>query len=108
MKLRIDGYDVEARQGMTLLELVCALGLDDKSLSRRPLAAKLAGEVFTLNYVPVRPQEDLPDRPSIRRAMAASGGEVKLLRYTDAAGREAYNRTGDLIYSSLTKSLYLA
>jgi len=97
MKLRLDGYEVEAQQGMTLLELLRGLGLDDQSLSARPLAAKLAGEVFTLNYIPVRPQEEQPDRPSIRRAMAASGGDVKLLRYTDAAGREVYNRTGQFV-----------
>ena len=86
MKLHIDGHEITAPQGATLLELIRQLGLDDDSLLQRPLAAKIAGEVFTLNYIPVRKQEDLPDRPSIRRAMAASGGEVKLLRYHDAAG----------------------
>ena len=97
MKLHIDGHEITAPQGATLLELIRQLGLDDDSLLQRPLAAKIAGEVFTLNYIPVRKQEDLPDRPSIRRAMAASGGEVKLLRYHDAAGREAYNRTGQFV-----------
>ena len=106
MELRIDGYHAEAQQGMTLLELLQQLGLDDTSLSCRPLAAKIAGEVFTLNYIPVRPQEEQPDRPSIRRAMAASNGEVKLLRYSDAAGREAYIRTGQFVIYLAMRQLW--
>ena len=106
MKLHIDGHEITAPQGATLLELIRQLGLDDDSLLRRPLAAKIAGEVFTLNYIPVRKQEDLPDRPSIRRAMAASGGEVKLLRYHDAAGREAYNRTGQFVIYLAMRQLW--
>ena len=94
MKLRIDGHEITATQGQRLLDLVRELNLDDQSLLHRPLAAKIAGEVFTLNYIPVRDAEDQTDRPSIRRAMAASNGVVKLLRYPDSAGREAYIRTG--------------
>ena len=97
MKLRIDGLEVVARQGETLLELMRRLHLDDQRLSCRPLVAKIAGEIFTLNYVPVRQQESDPDRPSIRRAMAASGGEIRLLRYGDAPGREAYIRTAQFV-----------
>ena len=97
MKLRIDGLEVVARQGETLLELMRRLHLDDQRLSCRPLVAKIAGEIFTLNYVPVRQQESNPDRPSIRRAMAASGGEIRLLRYGDAPGREAYIRTAQFV-----------
>ena len=93
MKLRIDGHEITARAGQTLLDLVKELGLDDKRLSRRPLAAKLAGEVFTLNYIPVREKDASSERTSMRRAMAASGGEVRLLRYHDGAGKDAYIRT---------------
>ena len=91
MKLMIDGRPIEAKPGQTLLELVQALGLDEKSLRSRPLAAKIAGEVFTLNYIPVRLEGTA--QPSVRRAMAASGGEVRLLRYRDDLGQEAYIRT---------------
>ena len=97
MKLRIDGLEVIAQPGETLLDLLRHLELDDERLSCRPLVAKIAGEVFTLNYIPVRQQESNPDRPSIRRAMAASGGEIRLLRYGDAAGREAYIRTAQFV-----------
>ena len=93
MKLRIDGHEITARAGQTLLDLVKELGLDDKRLSRRPLAAKIAGEVFTLNYIPVREKDASSERSSMRRAMAASGGEVRLLRYHDGAGKDAYIRT---------------
>ena len=93
MKLRIDGHEITARTGQTLLDLVKELGLEDKRLSRRPLAAKIAGEVFTLNYIPVREKDASSERSSMRRAMAASGGEVRLLRYHDGAGKDAYIRT---------------
>ena len=97
MKLRIDGYEIEAKTGQSLLELVKELGLDSEKLSQRPLVAKIAGEVFTLNYIPLREKEFDPDRPSMRRAMAASGGEVRLLRYADVAGKEAYVRTAQFV-----------
>ena len=93
MELIIDGRRIEAKPGQTLLVLVKQLGLDDGSLRLRPLAAKIAGEVFTLNYIPVREKDVNTDRPSMRRAMAASGGEVRLLRYADDLGQEAYIRT---------------
>ena len=97
MKLRIDGHEITAKTGQSLLELIKELGLDSESLTQRPLAAKIAGEVFTLNYIPARKQELDPDRPSMRRAMAASGGEVRLLRYGDDAGKEAYIRTAQFV-----------
>lgn len=92
MKLWIDNNPIVARPGQTLLELVKELHLDSDLLSRRPLAAKIAGEVFNLNYIPVRDGED-SDRVSIRRAMAASQGRITLLRYADPSGRDVYART---------------
>ncbi len=93
MNLKIDGRPIAAVPDSSLLELVNRLGLSGKTLADRPLAAKIAGEVFTLNYVPLRSKDVSADRPSIRRAMAASGGDVRLLRYGDDAGRECYLRT---------------
>lgn len=93
MYLTIDKHPIQALPEQTLLELVTQLGLEGKTLADRPLAAKIAGEVFTLNYIPLREKESAPDRPSIRRAMAASQGEVRLLRYEDAAGKECYIRS---------------
>ena len=97
MKLTFDGHSIETTPGTSLLQLIQQLGLDGRDLSDRPLAAKIAGEVFNLNYIPQREKDILPDRPSIRRAMAASGGEVHLLRYSDPAGREVYARTAQYV-----------
>ena len=97
MKLRINGREAEPKAGQTLLELVTELGLDKKSLSERPLAAKIAGEVFNLNYVPVRVTELCTERPSMRRAMEASGGEIQLLYYDDPCGRDVYARTAQFV-----------
>ncbi len=97
MHLTIDGRPMEAQRGQTLRSLVQALGLDEPALSRRPIAAKLAGEVFTLNYIPIREKEGEGERHSIRQAMAASKGEVRLLRYGDEAGKEVYIRTAHFV-----------
>ena len=106
MKLKIDGREITAKPNRSLLELVRQLDLDTPVLSRRPIAAKLAGEVFTLNYIPVREIDVGADRPSIRRAMAASGGTVRLLRYADAAGKECYIRTAQFVMFLALKQLW--
>ena len=93
MKLTIDGRPVEALPGQSLLDIIRQMGLTAEKLSDDPLVAKIAGEIFTLNYIPVRQKDAQPDRTSIRRAMAASNGVVHLLRYGDPTGRDAYVRT---------------
>ena len=95
MKLTIDGNAVTLQPGQTLLEVVQRLSLDSQHLSERPLAAKIAGEVFTLNYIPLR-EKDMT-RTGTRAAMAASDGNIKLLYYTDAAGKELYTRTAQFV-----------
>ena len=106
MYLTIDGQGILAQPEQSLLTLVNKLGLNEQSLSRKPIAAKLAGEVFTLNYIPVRTKDADPDRPSIRRAMAASGGEVRLLRYGDPAGKECYIRTAQFVIFLALRQLW--
>ena len=54
MQLFIDGREITANCGDSLLDLVKKLELDTADLTTRPLAARIAGEMFTLNYVPVR------------------------------------------------------
>ena len=105
MELRIDGRGIIPNLGQTLLELIRELKLDCDELSCRPLAAKIAGEVFTLNYVPVR-ELDVQERPAIRRAMAASNGEVHLLRFSDEAGREVYTRTAQFVIFLAIRELW--
>ena len=86
MQLTIDHTQGSVREGQTLRELVVEMGLDDSLLSKRPLAAKIGGEVFTLNYAPVRDGQ-------LRTAISSAGGQVGLLRYADPAGKDAYVRT---------------
>ena len=96
MKLLIDGIETTAAPGQSLLDIVQNMGLIKGTLSEDPLAAKIAGRVFTLNYIPVR-HKDVIERESMRKAMAASGGVVRLLRYSDPIGRDAYRRTAQFI-----------
>ena len=105
MDLRIDGYHISPRVGQTLLELIRELKLDTPALSRRPLAAKIAGEIFTLNYIPVR-EQDVQERSTIRRAMEASKGEVRLLTIGDEAGREVYTRTAQFVIFLAIRELW--
>ena len=105
MELRIDGMPIVPKTGQTLLELIRELKLDCGKLSCRPLAAKIAGEVFTLNYIPVR-EADAQERATIRRAMEASNGQVQLLRYGDAAGREVYQRTAQFVIFLAIRQLW--
>ncbi|MBR4290279.1 MAG: nucleoside kinase [Oscillospiraceae bacterium] len=106
MKLYIDNHMIEAKPGQSLRELIAELSLERAELSQRPLAAKIAGEVFTLNYIPVRAKEMAGERQSMRRAMAASGGEVHLLRYADAAGKDVYKRTSQFVMFLALRQLW--
>ena len=106
MKLIIDGIQVTARPDQSLLDIVRELGLIKGRLSTDPLAAKIAGEVFTLNYIPLRQKDAKPERESVRRAMAASDGIVRLLRYDDPTGRDAYTRTAQFILFLALRQLY--
>ena len=106
MYLTIDGHEIDTRTDEKLLDLICRLKLQGNSLADRPLAAKIAGEVFTLNYIPQRSKDTAPDRPSIRRAMAASNGVVHLLRYGDAAGRDCYIRTAQFVIFLALRQLW--
>ena len=93
MELHIDGCKITAMPGQTLLDLIKRLGMDSDALSQKPLAAKIAGEVFNLNYIPVREDTTNCERSSVRRAMQASHGIIELIRYGDPAGKDVYNRT---------------
>ena len=103
MTLWIDGQRTETVAGESVLDAVRRLGLDYPELSRRPLAARIAGETFTLNYVPERIGESLT---SVRRAMEASGGRMTLLRYADPRGRRVYTRTVQFVLFLAIRQLY--
>ena len=106
MYLKMDGKVVLARPGQRLLDMVTELGMAGSSLAERPLAAKLAGEVFTLNYIPLREKDVQAEHPFIRRAMMASGGEVKLLRYQDPLGKECYIRSVQFVIFLAIRQLW--
>lgn len=97
MKLTIDGRSVVAQPGQSLLHILKSMDMTGSTLSDMPIAAKIAGEVFNLNYIPVREKDPTRERPSIRRAMAASNGVIQLLRFSDPAGRDVYNRTAQFV-----------
>ncbi len=108
MQISIDGRTIEAAPGDRLLDLVQRLGLDTDSLNTRPLAADIAGEVFTLNYVPLRgiENDDAPSTQRMRRAIANSGGKVRLIRYGEARGRSVYERSMLFVFFLAMRELF--
>ena len=106
VKLVIDDISVIPEVGESLLDMIKRMGLDDTRLSKRPIAAKIAGEVFNLNYIPVRESDIQDDRTSIRQAMAASNGIIRLLRYDDPAGKDVYARTAQFLLFLAIYQLY--
>ncbi len=97
MQLYINDIEYTPKPGQSLYDIVKELGLIKGKLSEDPIAAKIAGRVFTLNYIPQRVKDVTPERTSVRKAVAASGGVVRLLTYNDPAGRETYMRTAQFI-----------
>ena len=62
MKLLIDDVAVVPKPGESLLDIIERMDMDDPKLSNRPIAAKIAGEVFNLNYIPLRKKDIVEDR----------------------------------------------
>ena len=106
MKLKINGCLVSYEPGDSLLKIIQNNGLDSDDITTKPIAAKIAGEVFNLNYIPVRLNSDVTDRPSIRRAMAASNGEISLVSFTDPVGKEVYARTVQFVLFLSLRNLW--
>ncbi len=97
MKLTIDGRPITVEADQSLFDMVKSMGLITGNLATDPIAAKIAGRVFTLNYIPQRQKDMAPERGSIRKAIAACDGNVHLLRYSDPTGRDAYTRTAQFV-----------
>lgn len=108
MQIHINGIPAEVSPGESLLDVVRRLGLDTASLKTRPIAADIAGEVFTLNYIPIREKEqgDNPTTFRMRKAIRKGGGEVKLIRYEESRGRAIYERTIIYIFFLAMRELY--
>ena len=88
MNITIEGRTCELTAGTTILEYIKALGLDSSSLSEKPLAAQLSGEVFNLGYCPKR------------------GCELRLLRFSDEEGRKVYERTLQFVLIMAVRKLF--
>ncbi len=107
MQLIIDGIPTEVNAGERLLDIVRRLGLDSTDLKTRPLAANIAGETFTLNYVPLREEQaSANQRVMLRRSMRAANGTVSLLRYDSARGNRVYERTMLFVFLLAMRELY--
>lgn len=107
MQFTIDGITTDVQPGESLLTVVRRLGLDSADLRTRPLAANIAGETFTLNYVPLREEQGgANQRVTLRRAIQAANGVISLLRYDSARGNRVYERTMLFVFLLAMRELY--
>lgn len=88
MKLTLDGRACEIERGESILDAVKRLDMDNVSLAKRPLAAKIGGEVFSLRYTPFRDVD------------------IKLIRYNEDMGRRVYERTLQFVLISAVRRLF--
>lgn len=88
MRLIVDGAPCDIEQGQSILDAVIRLGLDELPLEKRPLAAQIGGEIFSLNYLPYRDVD------------------IRLLRYGDEEGRRVYERTLQFICIASINKLF--
>jgi uridine kinase len=73
------------------------MGLVTGKLSTDPIAAKIGGDIFTLNYIPLREKDVRADSERVREALANTDGIIRLIRYTDPQGQEVYARTAQFV-----------
>ena len=105
MQMRLNGINVTASSGQSLLDLIRQSGLDSDRLSSRPIAAKMSGEIFNLNYIPARDAAETA-QISLRRAVQASNGIVELIYYSDPTGRDVYVRTVQFVLFLAIRQLW--
>lgn len=90
MELNINGITVQSECGDTLLMLIQRAGFDQQDMRHKPLAAQIGGEIFNLNYDPVRLLEG---KVCVRSAVENAQGNIKLLTIESDQGRRVYERT---------------
>lgn len=88
MKVTADSMQCEIKHGESLLDAVKRLELDMISLSSRPLAAQIGGEVFSLRYTPFKDVN------------------IHLLNYKEESGRRVYERTLQFIFIAAVRRLF--
>ncbi len=108
MQITIAGVSAEANAGESLLDIVRRLGLDTDSLATRPLAADIAGEVFTLNYIPLRvaDQGATPTTFRTRKAIRIGGDCIRLIHYDEPRGKSIYERTMLFVFFLAMRELF--
>ena len=104
MQLFLDGQPVEAHAGESLLTLCKRLSLCSKPLSELPLAARMAGETFSLNFIPLRADGAGNEAP--RRAVRLCKGQISLLRYGGDRGFRVYERSLLFLYICAVRRVF--
>lgn len=97
MELFFDGRKITAKNNQSLYDMAKELGFFSGNLKTDPIAAKIAGAIFDLNFIPLLETERPLVRKSLTKALNASNGKVKLIRYSDPIGQKIYTRTAQFV-----------
>lgn len=101
LQLQINGLPIETAPGQSLLDAINALCLNSDNFPEKPIAAKISGELFSLQAKP-----DLIDSGTMKKALDASSGEVQLIYYNDPVGKDVYTRTAQFVLFLALHSLW--
>ena len=88
MKMTVEKVPCEMELGQSILEKAKELGLVGEELSRRPLAARIGGEIFNLSYTPMHE------------------ADIDLLYYDDEEGVRVYERTLQFVLIMCMRKLF--
>lgn len=112
MELNFEGRKITTKPNQTLYEMANELGFFSGNLATDPIAAKIAGAIFDLNFIPDLNPAPLAQnkrpliRKSLNKALASSGGNVKFIRYSDPIGQKIYTRTAQFVIFLALKELW--
>lgn len=100
MDIYINNMKVQVNPGESLLNLIRNSGLDSPSLLNRPIAARIGGETFNLNYIPMR--KDCEQRSAMREGK----GVIDLIRYDSPRGKRLYERSMLMVFFLACKNIF--
>ncbi len=100
MEIYINDIKITANVGESVLDLIRRNGMDDPRLSKRPIAARIGGETFNLNYIPMR--TDCEQRSAIREG----NGSIELIRYDSPRGKRLYERSMLMVFFLACRNVF--
>jgi len=97
---KINNKLITAQKNETLIEIIRRIGMDSDSLNDRPIAARIGGETFNLNYIPRK--EDC----TLRKAVISGNGVIDLITYQSPRGKRLYERSMLMVFILACRNIF--